>query len=169
MSAFAIREEGLDDLESIREVNRLAFGQDAESRLVDRLRADGLVVASFVAVEGHRVIGHVMFSELAIQTDSGIIPGAALAPMAVIPSRQRRGIGSSLVREGLEECRRLGVAVVVVLGHLDYYPRFGFSAEKARCLRTRYRGHLMALELVPSILDGVLGALSYPPAFAEVG
>jgi putative acetyltransferase len=170
MVAFAIREEVPDDLESIREVNRLAFGQDAEARLVDRLRADGLVVASFVAVENHRVIGHVMFSELAIQTHSGVIRGAALAPMAVVPSHQRHGIGSSLVREGLEECRRFGIAVVVVLGHLDYYPRLGFSAEKAECLRGKYFGaHFMALELVPCVLDGVLGVVSYPPAFAEVG
>lgn len=169
MTAFAIRAERPEDLESIREVNRLAFGQDAESRLVDRLRADGLVVASLVAAEGPRVIGHLLFSELPIETNSAVIRGAALAPMSVIPSRQRQGIGSSLVREGLDECRRYGVAVVVVLGHLDYYPRFGFSAEKAECLRSRYSGpHFMALELVPHTLKGVLGTARYPPAFAEV-
>ena len=92
-----------------------------------------------------------------------------MAPMAVVPARQRRGIGSSLVREGLEECRRLGVAVIVVLGHLDYYPRFGFSAEKAKCLRSKYSGnHFMALELVSRVLDGVVGTVRYPAAFSEV-
>jgi putative acetyltransferase len=169
MTTFAIRAERLEDLESIREVNRLAFGQDAEARLVDRLRADGLVVSSLVATEGPRVIGHLLFSELPIETDSAVIRGAALAPMSVIPSHQRQGIGSFLVREGLEECRRGGVAVVVVLGHLDYYPRFGFSTERAKCLRSRYSGaHFMALELVPRVLDGVLATVRYPPAFAEV-
>jgi len=169
MTAFVIRAETLDDLEAIRELNRLAFGQAAEARLVDRLREDGLVLSSLVAVEGFRVIGHLLFSELTIETDSAVIRGAALAPMSVVPSRQRQGIGSSLVREGLEDCRRHGVAVAVVLGHVDYYPRFGFSVEKAECLRCRYSGpHFMALELVPSTLDGIRGTVKYPSAFAEV-
>jgi putative acetyltransferase len=166
---FAIRKEQLEDLETIREVNRLAFEQDAEAHLVDRLRADGLILASLVAVEGYHVIGHILFSELPIETGSGVIRRAALAPMGVTPSRQRRGVGSSLVHEGLEECRRLGVAVVIVLGHLNYYPRFGFSPEKAKCTRSEYSGtHFMALELTPGVLDGVLGTVTYPPAFSEV-
>ena len=169
MTAFAIRAETLQDLEAIREVNRLAFGQSAEARLVDRLREDGLVITSLVAVEGLWVLGHILFSELTIENGSAAIRAAALAPMSVIPSRQRQGIGSSLVREGLDECRRRSVAVAVVLGHIGYYPRFGFSAEKAECLRCRYSGsHFMALELVPRILDGVRGAVKYPPAFTEV-
>ena len=166
---FAIRKEYLGDLETIRKVNHLAFKRDAEARLVDRLRTDGLVITSLVAVEGHHVIGHILFSELPIETGFAVIRGAALAPMAVTPSRQRQGVGSSLVREGLEECRRLGVAVVVVLGHLNYYPRFGFSPEKARCIRSKYSGaHFMALELAPGVLDGVLGTVIYPPPFSEV-
>jgi putative acetyltransferase len=165
---FAIRKEHLEDLEAIREVNRLAFEQNAEARLVDRLRADGLVITSLVAVEGHRIIGHILFSELPIETGCSFIRGAALAPMAVTPSRQRRGVGSSLVHEGLEECGRLGIKVVVVFGHLDYYPRFGFSPEKAKCLRSKYSAeHFMALELVQGVLDGVLGTVAYPPAFSE--
>lgn len=169
MTAFSIRKEQSGDLEAIREVNRLAFGQDAEGRLVDRLRADNLLVASLVAVEDNRIVGHILFSELPIDTGSKTIRAAALAPMAVIPSHQRRGIGSSLIREGLEDCRSCGAAAVVVLGHLNYYPRFGFSPEKAKCLRSQYSGpHFMVLELVPGVLKGVLGTVTYPPAFAEV-
>jgi putative acetyltransferase len=169
MAEIAIRTERPEDLDTIREVNRLAFGQDAEARLVDRLRADGLVVASLVAVDGDLVIGHLLFSELPIETDSAFIRGAALAPMSVLPSRQRQGIGSSLLREGLAECKRQEVDVVVVLGHLNYYPRFGFSVEAAKCLRCKYSGpHFMALELVPGVLDGVLGTVRYASAFAEV-
>ena len=169
MTVFAIRAECPEDSEAIREVNQQAFGQDAEARLVERLRADRVVITSLVAVEGDRVIGHILFSELPIETVSRTIRGGALAPMSVIPSRQRQGIGSLLVREGIKECHRRGVDVLVVLGHLDYYPRFGFSAEKARCLRSRYSGaHFMALELVPRVLDGVLGTVRYPPAFTEV-
>jgi putative acetyltransferase len=165
----AIREERPEDIEAVREINRLAFGQDAEARLVDRLRADGLVITSLVAVECDRIIGHILFSELPIETDSIVIRGAALAPMSVEPSHQRHGIGSSLIREGLEECRRCGVAVVMVLGHLDYYPRFGFSVEKAKRVHCRYSGaHFMALELAPRVLDGILGTAKYPSAFADV-
>lgn len=165
----AIREERPEDIKAVREINRLAFGQDAEARLVDRLRADGLVITSLVAVEGDRIIGHILFSELPIETDSTVIRGAALAPMSVVPSHQKQGIGSSLVREGLEECQRRGVGVVIVLGHLEYYPRFGFSAEKAKCIGSKYSGtHFMAVELVPHVLDGVVATARYPPAFAEV-
>ncbi len=169
MTAYAIRKERPEDFDAIREVNRLAFGQDVEARLVDRLRADGSVIVSLVSLEGHQVAGHILFSNLPIETNAAVIRGAALAPMSVIPSRQRQRIGSTLVREGLNECRRVGVAVVVVLGHLNYYPRFGFSAEKAGCLQCKYSGsHLMALELVPGILDGLFANVKYPPAFAEV-
>jgi putative acetyltransferase len=169
MTVFAIHEERKEDLEAIREVNRLAFGQEAEARLVDRLRADNLIVASLVAAENRQVIGHILFSELPIETDLAPIRGVALAPMSVLPSHQRQGIGSSLVREGLEECRKRGAAVVIVLGHPHYYPRFGFSVEKTKFLRCKYSGpHFMALELMPGVLDGVQGIVRYPPAFAEV-
>lgn len=169
MAVLGVRTAGMGDLETIREVNRLAFGRDSEACPVDRLRDNGLVVASLVAVEGDRVIGHILFSELPIETDSKVIRGAALAPMSVIPSRQRQGIGSSLVRAGLEQCGNRGVEVVIVLGHLNYYPRFGFSPEKAKCLRSRYSGaHFMALELVPRVLDGVVGTVRYPSAFDAV-
>lgn len=169
MTVFAIRRERPEDLETIREVNRLAFGRKAEARLVDRLRTDRVVITSLVAVEGDRAVGHILFSELSIETDSDIIRGGALAPMSVIPSRQRQGIGSLLIREGIKECHRCNVAVVVVLGHLDYYPRFGFSAEKAAALRSRYSGpHFMALELVPHVLDGIVGTVKYPLAFTEL-
>lgn len=105
MKDFVIREEKVEDIEPIRQVNRMAFGQDAEARLVDRLRADGLVVASLVAATGGRVIGHIMFSALTIEANHRVIRGSALAPMAVVPSHQRHGIGSALVRAGVGECR----------------------------------------------------------------
>jgi putative acetyltransferase len=169
VAAFTIRNEKPKDLQGIREVNRLAFQRDAEVRLVERLRADGSVVASMVAVEGDRVIGHVLFSKLPIETSSTTIRGAALAPMSVLPARQRQGIGSALIQEGLRECHEQRVSVVVVLGHLNYYPRFGFSVERAKCLRCPYSGsHLMALELVPNSLDGTLATAKYSAAFVEV-
>jgi putative acetyltransferase len=160
------RPESLQDHRAIRHVNRLAFGGEEEARLVDRLRAEGFVVVSLVAVEGGRVVGHILFSELPIETETGAIRAVALAPMAVLPERQRQGIGSALVREGLAFCRQGGYAAAVVVGHPDYYPRFGFSAELAKHLTAPFSGEaFMALELTPRALEGVKGTVTYPPPF----
>lgn len=105
---MTIRPETAADVEAIRDVNRLAFGQDDEARLVDALRGGGFVRLSLVAEESGLVVGHILFSDLPIITDVGTVPALALAPMAVLPEFQRRGIGSALVRRGLDECRRRG-------------------------------------------------------------
>jgi putative acetyltransferase len=161
-----VRAEQPRDLEGIREVNRLAFGQEDEARLVDTLRAGGYVKLSLVAVEGERVVGHILFSDLPILTPQGTLSSLALAPMAVLPARQRQGIGSRLVREGLRACAEAGHRIVVVLGHPDYYPRFGFSARLAERLQAPFSGAaFMALELVPGALANVTGEVRYPPPF----
>jgi putative acetyltransferase len=167
-----VREETPEDYSAIREINRLAFGGDAESILVDRLRKDGCVVVSLVAADDGRVAGHILFSELSLNTNRGAIAAIALAPVAVLPARQRSGIGSTLVRAGLESCRRRGKTVVAVLGHPEYYPRFGFSAELAKRLHGPYSDAgdaWMALELTPGALDGVEGQVRYPAAFDTAG
>jgi len=167
---LSIREETPQDYEAIREVNRLAFQQEDEGQIVDRLRADGLVIASLVAVEDGAVVGHILFSELPIETDRGLLRAASLAPMAVRPERQRRGIGSALVLRGLEVCRQRGYSIVVVVGHPSYYPRFGFSAERARNLRSPFAGEaFMGLELVAGALEGLEGRVRYPEAFGLAG
>ncbi|MCC6790254.1 MAG: N-acetyltransferase [Thermomicrobiales bacterium] len=163
-----IREERPGDEEAIREVNRLAFEGELEGRLIDALRTGGYVVASLVADDGGSIVGHALFSTLPIETDRGAVAGAALAPAAVRPARQRAGIGSALIRRGLALCRERGCAAVVVLGHPGYYPRFGFSAELAARLTAPYAGPaLMALELVPGALDRG-GTVRYAPPFAEL-
>src|SRR6478735_1441522 len=124
-----VRPETSADHDAIRHVNRLAFGQGDEARLVDALRDGGSVRVSLVAEAEGQVVGHVLFSDLPILTDGGTVPALSLAPMAVLPECQRRGIGSALVREGLAVCRGAGHRIVVVLGHPDFYHRFGFSAE----------------------------------------
>ncbi len=166
---LSIRNETPGDHDAIREVNRLAFGQDSEALLVDRLRAGGHVVASLVAVEQEQIVGHILFSELSVDAGARTLHAAALAPMAVRPDRQRRGIGSALVHRGLDVCRERGIAVVLVVGHPAYYPRFGFSAALASRLRSPYSGDaFMAIELVPGALDGVEGNVNYPAAFAAL-
>ena len=165
-----IRPETIADPEAIRNVNCLAFGQDAEARLVDALRDGGYVRLSLVAEKDGEVVGHILFSDLPIITKAGTVPALALAPMSVLPAFQRQGIGSALVRRGLEICREHGHRIVIVLGHPDYYPRFGFSVRLAGPLSSPFGGgeSWMALELVPGALAGVVGNVQYPPPFNEL-
>jgi putative acetyltransferase len=146
-----VRAETPEDREAVREVNRRAFGRDDEARLVDALRDGGYACLSLVAEEAGRVVGHVLFSDLPVVTQAGTLHALALSPLAVLPDRQRQGVGSCLVREGLRACAGAGHRVVVVLGHPDYYPRFGFSTQLARRLEAPFSGRpsFMALELVP--------------------
>jgi len=165
-----IRRETPADHEPVRHINRLAFGQQAEGRLVDELREGGYAPLSLVAEVNGQIVGHILFSDLAIHTSDGIVNSLALAPMAVAPGLQRQGIGSALVREGLRLCREQGHRIVVVVGHGEYYPRFGFSPKLAEPLVCSfYSGPaLMALELVPGALKGVSGELKYAPPFQNV-
>jgi putative acetyltransferase len=165
-----IRPETTGDHEAIRQVNRLAFGQDEEARLVDALREGGYVRLSLVAERDGQVVGHILFSELPIITEAGTVPALALAPMAVLPAFQGQGIGSALIRRGLEICRDEGHRIVIVLGHPDYYPRFGFSAKLAESLSSPFGGGQawMALDLMPGALAGMVGRVQYPPPFNEV-
>ncbi|TWU06828.1 hypothetical protein CA54_52280 [Symmachiella macrocystis] len=167
--AIHYREETADDLRAIHQVNTAAFGLPAEGNLVDLLRNDGLAVVSYVAVSNHALVGHILFSELPIETKQTTIPAVALAPMAVLPQFQRQGIGTELVRRGLDICRERGQQVVIVLGHPAYYPRFGFSSELAKRISSPFSDEaFMALELVAGVLDNVQGQVTYPPPFFSV-
>ena len=165
-----IRPETAADGDAIRHVNRLAFGQDDEARLVDALREAGYVQVSLVAERAGQVVGHILFSDLAIITEAGTVGALALAPMAVLPAFQKQGIGSALVRRGLDECRRQGHKIVAVLGHPHFYPRFGFSSKLASALASPFGDgdSWMAVELVPGALAGVAGRVNYPPPFNPV-
>jgi putative acetyltransferase len=164
-----IRDETNCDQEAVRLVNRLAFGQDAEARLVDALRHGGFARLSLVAEKDGQVVGHVLFSDLAITAEGGTVAALALAPMAVLPDLQRQGIGSALVRRALEVCRERGHRIVVILGHPHFYRRFGFSSALAARLEAPYSGEaFMALELVPGTLAGVTGKVEYAPPFHDL-
>jgi putative acetyltransferase len=164
--SMVIRPETIVDHAAIREVNRLAFGRDDEARLVEAPRDGVHARVSLVAEVNGQVVGHILFSALPIVTPGGTVEALALAPMAVIPSHQRRGIGSLLVREGLSACRGAGHRVVVVLGHPEFYPRFGFSAKMAERRKSPYSGPIfMAIESVRDALEGVEGEVRYPPPF----
>jgi putative acetyltransferase len=161
-----IRLEQDNERSAIYAVNSAAFGRAEEADLVDKLHAEGAVLASIVAELEGRVAGHALFSRMFVETAEGRVSAVALAPVAVLPEYQRRGIGGKLIRYGLELLRRRGERIVIVLGWPEYYPRFGFSVEKAALLDSPFpRDAYMALELSPGALNGVRGKVRYAAAF----
>jgi putative acetyltransferase len=151
---------------TIRAIQEAAFGRPDEADLVDNLRSEGAVLLSLVAEMEQRIVGHVLFSRMSIETSNGPVSAAALAPVAVLPDHQRRGIAEQLIRHGLDLLRARGEQIVIVLGHPGYYSRFGFSTEKARFLESPFPPEaFMALEIGAGALEGIRGKVRYPDAF----
>lgn len=164
---MTIRPEQEGDAEAVWAINAAAFGQPDEADLVDRLRETPGYLA-LVAEEAGEVVGHIAFSPVTLDPPASV-DVRGLAPMAVAPGRQRSGIGSALVRAGLDACRADGAEAVVVLGHPTYYPRFGFTPAPPRgigCVYDVPPEVFMALDLVPGALDGTEAVVRYGPAFA---
>jgi len=165
-----IRNEEEKDLAAVHALNVAAFETPAEADLVDALRAQVRPVISLVTEDKGTVIGHIMFSPVVLSGHPDLrIMG--LAPMAVLPVHQKKGIGSALVRAGLEQCRQLGAGAVVVLGHPGFYPRFGFTAAIHNGITCEYEAPqeaFMLVELDPGYLRGRSGIIKYHPAFKNV-
>jgi putative acetyltransferase len=173
MNHITIRPETPGDIPAIYDVNLRAFGQPAEAQMVDKLRRDGDFIPelSLVAVVEGRVAGHILFPPITITSPEGSVPALALAPMAVLPEWQGRGIGSLLVKEGLAACRRLGHRIVVVVGHPGYYPRFGFFPARERGIDVPFPvpdEAFMVIALAEGSLEGIHGTVRYPRAFEAV-
>jgi putative acetyltransferase len=161
-----IRDESSADRPHIDLLLDEAFGGTYESRLVAWLRCAALVAVALVAEEEGQIVGLIVMSWLPAQVDGRPVRALALAPMAVLPDRQCRGIGSRLLAAALERARARDAQAIFVLGHPAYYYRFGFSADLAAQIAAPFGGpSFMALELVPGSLAGVAGAVTYPPAF----
>jgi putative acetyltransferase len=148
---------------------RAAFGRDAEDELVSRLREGGLMLVELAMAHQDKIIGHILFGRLIVEIDGRAVTAASLAPVSVQANRQRKGIGTDLVREGLAALRAQGCEAVIVVGHPAYYARFGFSATLARKLTAPFKGEaFMATGLTPGSLAGHAGSVSYPAAFDVV-
>jgi putative acetyltransferase len=165
---ITIRSETDGDADEIRIVNERAFGGSAEADIVDALRGlQGSV--SLVARVDDRIAGHIFFTPVDIDGIAAHGAAVGLAPLAVLPERQRLGIGSALVRAGLDACRFRGCRIVVVLGHSEYYPRFGFVPASSAGLACEFpvpSEVFMALELVPGALAAARGTVRYHPRFS---
>lgn len=130
MPGAVIRDETPADADSITEVTVAAFAtlavsDQTEQHVIAGLRAAGALTVSLVAEEAGRVVGHVALSPVTIA--DGTREWYGLGPVSVLPERQGRGLGTALVRAGLARVRALGAQGCVVVGHPEYYPRFGFE------------------------------------------
>jgi len=166
-----VRPEKPEDIPAIRIVNERAFGRTAEADLVDTLRRNGKAAISLVADDDGRVVGHIFFSAVTIQSRETELMGIGLAPLAVIPERQKQRIGSMLMGHGLRRCREEDHPFVVVLGHPNYYPRFGFVPASNFGIKSEYDVAdevFMVMELREGALTGCAGVAKYQPEFNEV-
>jgi putative acetyltransferase len=162
-----VRSERPADIPHVHALNVAAFDSPTEATLVDALREQADVVSIVAEQDGH-IIGHILFSPVRLTGADGL-HAVGLAPMAVAPEHQRTGIGSALVREGLAHCQRQGVDAVFVVGHPEYYPRFGFRPASSfagiTCEFEVPDEVFMALELAPAALEGKAGRVFYHEAF----
>jgi len=166
-----IRKEEKKDYKKIYIVNRLAFGQENESKLIEKIRKGGNFIPdlSLVAKVDSKIVGHILFSKIKIVGNS-IFETLALAPMAVIPAFQKQGIGSKLIKKGMAKAKELGFDSIIVMGHKDYYPKFGFKRASTWNIKCPFKvpdEAFMAIELTKKALEGKAGIVNYPHEFME--
>ena len=168
---ITLRPETSKDYQEITRVNDLAFGQKNEGIIIESLRKNKNFVPelSIVAEKDGMIIGHILFFPIQIKSKDSSYKSVSLAPMAVLPEYQNQGIGGKLVRYGLEKCREKGYQSVIVLGHPEYYPRFGFEKASKWGIRPPFEAPdetFMAMELVEGGLKGVSGVVEYPEEYS---
>ena len=167
---ITIREEQPQDIKIIHDLNKRAFGQTQEADLVDRLRQTCDDLLSLVALIENEVVGHILFTPVVVEGEQEVLQGMALAPMAVLPEYQRQGIGSELVRNGIEKLNKRQCPFIIVLGHAEYYPRFGFEPASRYGIRSEWEvpdEAFMILFLGEFEMQGGVALARYRPEFAE--
>lgn len=171
---FKIRQENKDDTKEIYEINSLAFGQENEAKLVNLLRDSATFVPelSLVATIDNKLVGHILFTKIKIADDKqNEFDSLALAPMAVRPENQKSGIGGQLIRAGLDKARELNFKSVIVLGHRNYYPKFGFVPTEKWNIKSPFdvpTEAFMGIELIDGGFNNVNGTVKYPKEFDTV-
>jgi putative acetyltransferase len=168
---ITIRSEQPKDTTAVHAINEAAFGEPTEADIVDTLRNACPDAVSLVAVEDGRILGHIFFTPVVISSEHETTRGMGLAPMAVLPKRQRQGIGSMLVKAGIDAMRKQNCPFVIVLGHPEYYPRFGFVPASHHGLSCQWDGvpdeAFMVLILDEPAMAGVSGTARYRDEFGQ--
>jgi putative acetyltransferase len=171
LSNHLLIQDNNEDINGVHALHELAFGQPQETNTVDKLRNNCEGLLSFVAIEKDKIVGHVLFSPAEIEGQQGTLKGMGLAPMAVLPDLQRKGIGTRLINRGIEELRNLKCPFIIVLGHPEYYPRFGFENASTYGIKCRWEGvpadAFMIFWLDKSKAGQVSGLAKYREEFNE--
>jgi len=162
-----IRTEVDGDAAAVRHVHLTAFPTAAEADLVERLRASGKAVVALVALDGDSLVGHILFSPVALRPRAGAV-GLGLAPVAVLPDHEKHGVGRRLIQNGLAACHKWGAGFVVVIGDPPYYTRFGFEPAAKHGLRSEYKAGdaFMVFKLESGALPPPGTLVNYAPEFA---
>ena len=169
-AGLQVRAEAPPDQAGVRSLVTAAFGQDQEARLIAELRSYPGAI-SLVADQSGSLLGQILFTPLEIKGPGAALAAVALAPVAVRPLSQGQGVGSELIRAGLRHCQAAGFELCVVIGHADYYPRFGFVPAAPLGLKNPFGvedANFMALELMPGAFEHCAGTLVYADAFLEL-
>lgn len=166
---IVIREEQDGEKAAVFQLETAAFGRELEAGIVDKLREAGAVVLSLVALVDGQIVGHALYSTVELRGENGDVETAvALGPIGVHPDWQKRGIGGELIREGNGRLQQQGVGFIFVLGHSDYYPKFGFTPTAPFGIRSQYDvpdDVFMVAELIPNALKNKSGTVHYHAAF----
>ena len=165
-----IREESPKDINGIYEINKQAFEDESEAKIVNALREADELSLSLVAQINNQIVGHIAFSEVKIDSGTETYDAIGLAPMAILPEYQRQGYGSELVEKGLKILSERGHEIVVVLGHPDYYPKFGFNTTDQYGIYCEFEcpaEAFMIKELKQNSLKGIGGTVKFNPKFSE--
>ena len=170
---LSILSETEEDIAAIREVVTAAFNRPNEAELVETIRNSPNFIPelSLVAKADGKVVGHILFSPIAIETQQGNVEAIALAALCVTPTHQRQSIGAQLVQAGLTKCRELDHNIIIVLGDPHYYQRFGFETASKFGIQAPFTvpdEAFMVLELKPGALTGISGIVRYHEYFNEV-
>jgi putative acetyltransferase len=163
-----VREERPGDAAAIRSVHLAAFPTPSEAELVEQLRSDGRTAVSLVAEDDGKIVGHVLFSRMSVDADGRELRGLGLAPVAVVPDRQRTGIGSALIEAGIDRARSAGAQIIFVLGEPAYYGRFGFDPKSAAPFASPYAGPYFQARVMDDVPQPSAGRADYAPAFASL-
>ena len=169
-----LRPEEANDIETIFDLNSQAFGRNNEAKVVNLLRCKKTFIPalSIVAIKENQLVGHILFTLVEIvDKQAKKYQSLALAPVAVHPDFQNQGIGTQMIKYGLNQAQQLGFKSVIVLGHAPYYPRFGFLPASRWNISAPFEVpsyNFMAMELNPGDLDGVSGIVDFPREFSIV-